>query len=222
MCLFKKKDFKEANTLNSLVGAGIFAIILAIVLPFITAPNENLASKFALAQLSLSSVGFILIIATLCFTIVQLRKSMAKPRLEVIFTKTNNNEYTINILPKKDDKQYLRLSVINKGNAITDMFQIDFDIPVIFNPTINSNKPDSVHHHANGSNRIVSFVSNHDHPCFVNTPTPIYSLVLETHEKEYEKYSSRLVIPYKIFGDWSQAHEGKLKITCNKKYKEVT
>ncbi len=207
---------------NLIIISAIVAIALAIGLPFLTKPNNELLPKFALSQLTFSAVAFFMVFLALYFTIIQLRKSMAKPKLEVIFTVTNNNEYTINILPKKDAKQYLKLSVINKGNAITDMFQIDFDIPVIFNPTINSNKPDSVHHHANGSNRIVSFVSNHDHPCFVNTPTPIYSLVLETHEEEYEKYSSRLVIPYKIFGDWSQPHEGKLKITCNKKYKGAT
>ena len=202
-----------------IIGA-IIIIALAIGLPFLTRPSDTLLPNFALSQLAFSAVAFLIVFVALMITMAQFRKSMAKPKLEVIFTETNNDEITMNILPKKEDKQYLRLSVINKGNAITDMFQIDFDIPVIFNPTINSNKPDSVHHHANGSNRIVSFVSNHDHPCFVSIPTPIYSLVLETHEENYEKYSSHLVIPYKIFGDWSKPHEGKLKITCNKKYKE--
>ena len=199
----------------------IIIIAFAFVYVYSTRASLNFSDTIALAQLTFTVLAFGFVLFTLYAALAQLRKSMAKPELEVIFTKTNNDEITMNILPKEEDKQYLRLSVINKGNAITDMFQIDFDIPVIFNPTINSNKPDSVHHHANDNNRIVSFVSNHDHPCFVNTPTPIYSLVLETHEEEYEKYSSHLVIPYKIFGDWSKPHEGKLKITCNKKYKEV-
>jgi len=202
--------------------ASFVIIALAIGLPFLSKPSDDLIPRFALSQLAFSAVAFFIIFTGLILNLIQLRKSIAKPKLEVIFTKTNNDEITMDILPKEKDERYLKLSVMNKGNAITDMFQIDFDTPAIFKATINSNKPDSVHHHTNGSNRIVSFVSNHDHPCFVNTPTPIYSLVLETHEEDYEKYSSHLVIPYKIFGDWSKPHEGKLKITCNKKYKEAS
>jgi len=202
-----------------IVIASLVTVALAIGLPFLSKPSDDLIPKFALSQLAFSVVAFFIIFTGLILNLIQLRKSMAKPKLEVIFTKTNNSEITMDILPKTEDRQHLKLFVINKGNAITDLFQIDFDIPMIFNPTINSNTVNSVHHHANGSNRIVSFINKHEYVCFVNITTSIPSLVLDTHEEEYEKYSSHLVIPYKIFGDWAKPHEGKLIITYNKKYK---
>jgi len=213
----------KANCERILVILGALIIIaLTIGLSLYSNPNEKLLPSFSLAQLTLSAVAFFAIFITLYFTIVQFRKAMAKPKLEVTFTTTSNSECAINILPKKEDKKHLRLSVINKGNAITDLFQIDFDIPEIFNPTINSNTVNSVHHHKNGVNRMVSFLNKHEYVCFVTPPTPIPSLVLETHDIDYDKYPNHLVIPYKVFGYWSKPCEGKLKIIFNKEYKEVS
>ncbi len=228
MCLFKKKDFKEANTLNSLVGAGIFAIILAIVLPFITAPNENLASKFALAQLSLSSVGFILIIVTLCFTIVQLRKSMAKPKLEVIFSETGKPETTIeisrNIKQDIELKEVLRLSVLNTGNAITSFFQIDFSLPSIYRPEIANwaqlirgtpfTELTSKFEIPKGE-RVVSIYNNRQLTCFVNKLTEIPFLSIRILPENIKEYTN-IEIKYKIYGDWAETQEGTLKVKINK------
>ncbi|MFH1003340.1 MAG: hypothetical protein V1780_04270, partial [Chloroflexota bacterium] len=118
----RDRERKPDNRMNqrlerTLIIIGALVVIgLAIGLPFLSNPSEQLLPKFALSQLAFSAVAFLIVFLTLYFTIIQFRKSMAKPELEVIFTTTNNSECSINILPKEEDKQYLRLSVVNKGN----------------------------------------------------------------------------------------------------------
>jgi hypothetical protein len=199
--------------------AGITATVVIIgvtTVALLSNASEESLPNYALAELVLSALAFFVVWLTLYFIMVQLRKAMAKPELELIFTVPNSSECSINIIPNKEDKHYLRLSVVNKGNAITDLFQIEFDIPEKFQPTINSNTVNSVHHRKDGSNRIVSFINKHEYICFVNVPTPIPSLVLKTYEGEYREYSSPLIIPYKVYGDWAETQEGRLKVNLNK------
>jgi len=199
--------------------AGIVAfvvIVWLIVCAILVNPGAELLPTYALAELWVSALAFLVVWLTLILITFQFRKAMAKPELKVIFSENGKQEISIDIYKDKIIKQYLKLSVVNKGNAITDLFQIDFDIPDRFNPTINSNTVNSVHHRANGNNRIVSFINKHEYVCFVNIPTPIPSLVLEIHKSEYDKYSRHLVIPYKIYGDWAETQEGKLKVNINK------
>ena len=216
MCLFKKRDFKEANTLNSLVGAGIFAIILAIVLPFITAPNENLASKFALAQLSLSSVGFILIIVTLCFTIVQLRKSNAKPKIKVAFNEEGEQSFTLTYKDNKPAPSLPLMSLINDGNAIARCFQIDFVIP----KSVSKDKLTTKDSYGNG---IYTYINDEKKPLFVKKPSkPVdLSITYGIDNRKYLKYTKpSFTVKYRIYGDWNEIQEGKLTIRLQKQ-KEV-
>jgi hypothetical protein len=141
---------------------------------------------------------------------------MAKPKLEVMFTESNSSEFSIKILPNRDDRHHLKLSVVNKGNAITDLFQIDFDIPEVFNPRIIEETAFAVRYRTDGDNRIASFINKHQHICFVNNPIAIPSLKLDTHKDEYGAYPAHLVIPYKVYGDWAETQEGELKININK------
>lgn len=171
------------------------------------------------AGLLFAAAAFVISLFTLLATYYQLRKSMAKPKLEVFFTETNNNEKSINVRPIREEKHHLQISVVNKGNAITDMFQISFYIPKIYNPTINyynvANE-DAYYSRHDGDIDVVSFVNKHNYFCFVDMPTPIPSLVLNTYEKEYSNITNELVIPYKIYGDWKETQEGKLKLIINK------
>lgn len=212
-------NFKERKVIKGGIIGAIIVCFLGIILPFILHPEYTLLEKFGLAQLSFSVIAFFAVFIALIIAIVQFSKSMAKPELKIRFTETNDSKCSMNILPKKAADRHLSLHVINKGNAITDLFQIDFEIPVIFNPTIHSSKANQVQHHAKGDNRIVSFLSKHEYVCFVNRPTPIPSIVLETHESEYDKYPSHIVIPYKIYGDWTEPQEGELKVNINKQEK---
>lgn len=215
----------KINCERILVIFGALAIIaLAIGLPFISKPSEELLPNFSLAQLAFSAVAFFIIFLTLYFTIVQLRKSMAKPKLEVIFGNTGNAETILDILKEVEIKHKLELAVLNKGNAITNYFQIDFYIPSIYKPGI-----------ANWAQltqgtpytqlfskleipkdeTIVPFYNNRQITCFVNKITEIPSLSIRITPENIKEHT-KIEIRYKIYGDWAETQEGTLKVKINK------
>ena len=214
--------FKKHEYIIVIVGA-IIAVGLAIGLPFVTQPSAQLMPKLTLSQLSLSAGALFIMSVTLYLTIVQVRKSMAKPKLEVIFSENGGTENQITIARVKPLTQHLNLWIINTGNAVTKLFQIDFDLPNIFNPKFS---PSTEKGHGILSvpprkssmkdNVIISFCSDEKFYCFVNSPTQIHSLLLETHPQNYDKYPSELKIKYRVFGDWAETQEGELKVVCNK------
>ncbi len=219
MCLFKKEEFKQAGKLNVLFGGGVFTLLLAIFLPLLTKPSEELLPYFALSQLAVSSVGFIIILVALCFTIVQLRKSMAKPLIKVAFNEKGEQQAT---LIYKDGKLEAGLPhpwLINKGNAVARYFQIDFIIPE------NIGKPSAYVplSKANG-NYILSYTNNGIYTLFVNRPysdpNMLFSSAIDT-KKCVAVYKDSFEIKYRIYGDWAETQEGKLKVNI-KKQQEVS
>lgn len=222
--------FKKHERIFAIVGP-IVVIGLAIGLPYLSNPSEALLPKFALAQLALTATAFYLIFITLYFTILQVRKSMAKPKLEVIFSETGNSETRVDIPQNKEVEHNLKLSVINKGNAITKLFQIDFKVPTIFNPRLEptvglvpgiayAGKCTNPRPNADNTSTI-SYYSNEQVYCFVNVPAPIHMLTINTRPNEYNNYPSEFRIKYRVYGDWAETQEGELKIRINKQA-EVT
>jgi hypothetical protein len=59
----------------------LIVIALAIGLPFLSNPSENLLPNFALSQLALSGVAFFVVFVALVLTIFQFRHSLAKPKI---------------------------------------------------------------------------------------------------------------------------------------------
>ncbi len=225
-------NFKQERALV-IIGA-IVIIGLAIGLPFLTKPCDNLLPNFALSQLTFSAVAFFIVFLALYFTIVQLRKSMAKPKLEVIFTENNKSEISIDITrdtPQGVEVQHeLKLSVINKGNAITKLFQIDFTVPILFHPRTDANSvlilgiprpPLNPPLNMSEGNTVISFCSYEKVYCFVNKPARIHTLLLGTFAENYDRYPNEFRITYRVFGDWAETQEGVLKVIC-KKQQEVS
>jgi hypothetical protein len=204
------------------IGIIVFGGILAcftVLLPFIVHPTTDPTINLSIARTSLSALTIPIILFGFYSTTIQLRKATAKPKLELFFTDTNNGEKSIKIRPVEEEKHYLEISVLNKGTAITDMFQISYYIPKIFNPTINyynEGNEDLYDSHPDGDNVIVSFINKHKYVCFVDMPTTIPPIELNIYKKEYDNITNELVIPYKIYGDWAEPQEGKLKITIIK------
>ncbi len=224
MCLFKEKDFKDAKKLNWLVGTGIIAIVLAIIIPLTT--GNDLATSFATAQLALNAAAFIVILVALCYTIAQARKSMAKPRLEVFFSDSGNSKTSIDIPRDRTAEHHLKLSVINRGNAVTKLFQIDFKVASIFDPRLEptvglvlkiayAGKCSNPQQNTDNTSTI-SYFSDEQVYCFINAPAPIYMLKLITHPSNYDSYPNEFTITYRVFGDWAETQEGTLKVNCNK------
>jgi len=218
MCLFKEKEFKEAKKLNCLVAGGIIAIALAIGLPFISNPETDLLPKFTLSQLAISAVGFIVVLIALCYTIVQFRKSIAKPKLEIFFNENKDTQTIIQDIPinKRFGKKIVDLWLLNSGNAVAKSFQLDLIIPKIFNPTLNvptTNRANREHKEDNDS-RIVSYynLSERGYTLFVNRWTSFHSLVLEFNHHIIETYPDIFEIKYIIYGDWAETQEDTLKV----------
>jgi len=213
MCLFKEEEFKEAKKLNSLVAGGIIAIALAIGLPFISNPGTDLLPKFTLAQLAISAIGFIVILVALCYTIVQFRKSMARPRIKVAFNEKGEQQAAL-IYKGKLTAGLPSLWLINKGNAVARYFQIDFIIP----ENIGKQSKDISIARDDGK-YIISYTNDGKYTLFVNKPyldpnIVFYAAVdrnkcMKVNEDSFE-------IKYRIYGDWAETQEGKLKVNINK------
>lgn len=75
-----------------------FVVIVGLIVhAFLSNPSAELLPKYALAELYLSALAFFVVWLTLFFIIVQLRKSMAKPKLEVIFSETMDSKITLSV-----------------------------------------------------------------------------------------------------------------------------
>ena len=213
MCLFKEEQFKEAKKLNSLVAGGIIAIALAIGLPFISNPGTDLLPKFTLAQLAISGIGFIVILVTLCYTIVQFRKSMAKPLIKVAFNEKGEQRTTL-IYKGKLTAGLPSLWLINKGNAVARYFQIDFIIPE------NIGKQSKYIPIVRDDGKcVISYTNDGKYTLFVNKPyldpNIVFSAAVDTN-KCMKVNEDSFEIKYRIYGDWAETQEGKLKVNINK------
>jgi len=152
---------------------------------------------------------------------------MAKPKLSVAFSKEGTTEVGINIRRDKSDDYNLYLWIINDGNAVTRLFQIDFEIPNIFDPKLKGSiggrllPYETIRPTSNGDaskdTRIISFYNDWDFCVFVNSPVEFLTLSLKSLPQNYEDYEEEYEIRYRVYGDWAETQEGKLKVICKKK-----
>ncbi len=213
-------NFKRERNLV-IIGA-IVVIALAIGLPFLSNPGEDLLPKFALSQLAFSAVAFLIVFLALYFTMVQLRKSMAKPKLKVAFTEDGKTETTIIITQDRKKLHQLKLYIINSGNAITKLFQVEFEIPIIlkanFGLAVVNNIPSPIPPRlsSNGEKQIFTLCNDGNYCVFVNSPCEFHGLTLHSEPSNYEEYKNEYEIRYTVFGDWAETQEGKLKVSIIK------
>ena len=206
--------------------SGLVVLIIVILLILLLPPflfEFNYLETLGTQQLYFSIVAFAVIWITLLLTIRQFRKSMAKPQLKVAFSADGKAGTEIIITKSKDLTQSPGLWVINTGNAITKLFQVDFDLPAIFSPRftplteVGHGIPQVASRNSpTKGNVIISFCSYEKIYCFVGNPAQIHSLHLETYPQNYEKYPEQFKIKYRIFGDWAEKQEGELTVSCKK------
>ncbi len=216
-------NFKLERTLV-IIGA-IIIIALAMGLPFLFQPSQDLLPNFALSQLTVSAVAFFIIFLTLYFTIIQLRKSMAKPKIKIYFSENKATAISVKIAKSVDlPVMSLELWIVNSGNAVAKSFQVELDVPDDFNPNFHliysGVKTVPPRYLRDVNIRTVSFC-NIENYCFVGLPTHLVSLTLEIHKELYNKYPDEFKVPYRVYGDWAETQEGKLRVIC-KKEQEVS
>jgi len=194
----------------------ILALALAIILPFSSNPSDDLLPKFALSQLAFSSVAFFAVFLALYFTMVQLRKSMAKPKIKVAFNEKGEQQA---ILTYRDSNPLglPDLWLINEGNSISRYFQIDFIIPENIGKQSNIGSINCIQ--KDDGNFYIQYLNDGIYTLFVNRPyreTKILLLAALDTKKCMEVPKDSFEIKYWIYGDWAETQEGKLRVNINK------
>ena len=200
---------------------GILAIIF-VTLITVGVTSTRLDLKFnemmALGQLIFSILAFSFLLYTLYFTYEQYRKSIAKPELSLSFSEKGVTEATLDAHHNMDSVQTFDLWVLNTGNKVANVLQVELDIPDVFNPHFRhiSKETRPIPHRPSvkKETRIISFYSI-DKYYFVGVPSRVIAIELETHS-EYE-YPSAFTIPYRTFGDWGKTQKGELKVVLIKR-----
>ncbi len=203
----------------------IVLVSLSLGLAYLVTYGLPLSDRFSAMQLFLSTVAFAGIFIALMVAIAQFRKSMAKPQLKLFFSKDNNEfgedsktSMEVNVYKDKYREVQLYLWIKNIGNSVATTFQIDIEVPSIFDPTNFNTKQGNLPSKLtdNGNIRIYTRY-NTKKICFVNKPEYIDdSIILGLHSDKYDKYKNEYDIHYRVFGDWAETQEGKLKVNINK------
>jgi len=164
-------------------------------------------------QLFLSAVAFVGLFIALMVAIAQFRKSMAKPRIKVAFNKNGEQQATLIYKDGKLTAGLPSLWLINKGNAVARYFQIDFIIPE------NIGKQSRYKPIARDDGKyILPYTNDGKYTLFVNQPLDSgigLSAAIDT-KKCTETDEDSFEIKYRIYGDWAETQEGKLKVNITK------
>ncbi len=213
------KDNKEI--IWGAVGA-FLVIFLGLVLPPIFSPELSLLENLGVMQVSFTALAFFAVFIALILTMRQFRKSMAKPKLEVAFNENGDTKTTINVHKDKRESHNLNLWIINRGNAVTKLFQIEFEIPIILKPhfgraVINTLPPFIPPRPSSNTDKIIFPLCNDGNYCvFINSPCEFHRLTLTSEPNQYKEYKNEYEICYRVFGDWAETQDGKLKVIVKK------
>jgi len=217
---------KTSLKLNLIIFIGGIIAIIAVTAPFFIHPSNNESVNWSRSQVTLSAIGFIAIFYAFYSTTIQLRKSMAKPELELFFNEEGGKEYKIE-LGKVKRSETIKLFLYNKGNLVAKTYQINVRMPRIYNPRFSD--PIGLPHEyfpaiksvGSGDKCEVSFINHGKMMCFVEQLLEIPYLMLDINPQQYGKYNNTEEITYKIYSDYGNPSEGILKLNLIKQ-QEVT
>jgi hypothetical protein len=189
----------------------IICVALAFVYSYSAMGKLNFSETMAFAQFVFTMLAFGAIIYTLYFTSAQFRKSMAKPLIKVSFNEQGDQQVTLTCRDGALSGQP-QLWLINQGNAISRYFQIDFIIPENIGKQLTS-----IPIARRDGKYVVSNTNDGKYTLFVNRPhfdpNIIFWAAIDTKKCiEVDSFE----IEYRIYGDWAETQEGKLKVNINK------
>ena len=214
-------NFKRVELIGILlaIAIAIFAFIVSMVL------HLPYSDAVATAALGYAILAFIGIWYTLYATLAQLRRAMAKPELKLFFGKDDNefgeNDKTsieVNVDKEKYKEVQLYLWIKNIGNSVAKTFQIEIEVPIIFEPTdFNTKRGKLPSKFIDNENFRIYTLYSTDKICFVNKPEYIGdSIILGMNSKKYDEYKNEYGIHYRVFGDWAETQGDKLKVIIRK------
>jgi len=181
-------------------------------------------NKLAWVRIILNAITIPIILTGFFYTSIQFRKASAKPKIELLIGQDNNEfsnyktskEVIVNNKTYSENQLYLWIN--NTGDSVAKTFQIDIEVPSIFDPINYNTKKGRLDSKIvnNGNIRVYTFY-NTKIPYFINKPEYINdTIILGLHNERYNEYENEYSIKYKIFGDWGETQEGKLKVIIKK------
>lgn len=199
-----------------------FAII-CIAAAFTALLKVNLkldtSETIAAAGLIFTVLAFTAVMYSLYAVFVQLRKSMAKPKLSLAFSEDGKTETIIKITDRPNQQPIeLKLWVFNSGNAIAKTFQIDLEIPTEYRPRLSKTATTYTQVDTSPKNRggkIIKSIYQEKFIAFVHRPALIDALQLQIDPNNYAQYRD-FDIEYNIYGDWAETQEGELTVRIQK------
>jgi hypothetical protein len=207
------KKMKTSLKLNIIIAIGGILAIISVALPFFINPSNTESINWQRSQVTLSAIGFIAIFYAFYSTTIQLRKSMAKPLIKVAFNDKGEQQATLTY-ENGNSRGLPALYLINEGNAISRYFQIDFIIPEDI-----GKQSRYVAITRNNGKYIIPNTNDGKYPLFVNKPHQDPNILLSPaidFNKVYNSSKESFEIEYRIYGDWAETQEGKLKVIIKK------
>lgn len=203
----------KKNNMQPRTNVTLFAIVVVFIICVLTSLSTiiyklDYSQMISTAGLLLATAAFYGVIYNMNFTAIQLRKTMAKPKIKVAFDENGEQGYTLNYKDVPGDLPVLWL--INEGNAVSRYFQIDFIIPE------NIGKQSVYKSITREDGKYIFSYTNDGKPTlFVNRPIqgPDTNSAID-NKKCIDKNSYE--IEYRVYGDWAETQEGKLKVVLSK------
>lgn len=185
-------------------------------------PLERISS----AQLYFSVATFVAIVFTLLYATVQVRRVLARPQLKMVIGEERETKTSV-IVPLKllEERQTwegkLALYIYNGGNLVSDLYNVEFELPSVFNPYLRTkNELYGVNDITGsplpgGETVIIPFYSHKlvEYTCFVHKYVAIGIMCLRITPDNRDKYPRHFEIGYRIFGNWVEKQEGVLTVT---------
>ncbi|OGO30545.1 MAG: hypothetical protein A2Z29_11240 [Chloroflexi bacterium RBG_16_56_11] len=204
-----------------LVIGGIFAVAV-VVTPFFLYPSSDESINWARARTTLSAVTIPIVIFGFYFTTIQFRKSLAKPRIKVVFNEKGEQQAIV----EYTDENRGALPhpfMINEGTAVARFFQIVVTIPKnIGNYRARDYLADARYVSLDDfdtDNYVFTYTNDGRYTLFVKKPysDPVFSLesVLD-YKKCIELFNTGFTLKYEIYGDWGEPQKGELKVILKK------
>jgi len=177
--------------------------------------------RSGIAQIYLGSITLIAIVFTLLYATFQFRKSLAKPQLKIVVDQDRKTKISISAENTLSGKlASFNLYIYNNGNLVADLYSIEFKIPSIFDPTLQT--ADTDHYGVQRVSGIpdsqlstITFYSRRadEYVSYVHKLVHIGRMMMYLTQDTKDMAPKKFKISYQIFGSWADKQQGSLDVS---------
>jgi len=177
-----------------------------------------------IAQIYLGSITLVALVFTLLYATFQFRKAIAKSQLQIVVDQDRKTKTSISTTKRADgglaDEASLNLYVYNDGNLVAELYSIEFKIPSIFDPELQTADTDlygveRLRGIPNGELSTINFYSRRadEYVSYVHKLIHIGRITMNVTPDTKDKLPKEFKISYRIFGSWADRQEGSLDVS---------